>query len=167
VKSFLVHILKNQFMILIVPAVMLASCGISDAPRENKLDPKATNYNPGGTSDLATNEAPVAPTNVSATGADSEITISWTASAGATSYNIYWSATSGVTAANSAKIMVTTLAYTHTSRVNGTTYYDRVSAVNANGESALSSEISGTPVAMAIGTLIWGQGNWGAKNWGP
>src|ERR1039457_4385864 len=47
---------------------------------------------------------PTPPTGVSALPGNGQLTIAWTAVAGATSYNIYWSATSGVTTANGTKI---------------------------------------------------------------
>ena len=47
---------------------------------------------------------PAAPTGVTATAGDAEVTITWDAAAGATSYNIYWSTTAGVTTANGTEI---------------------------------------------------------------
>ncbi|MCL4557423.1 MAG: fibronectin type III domain-containing protein [Deltaproteobacteria bacterium] len=83
--------------------------------------------------------------------------INWNTVSGATSYNIYWSTTSGVTTANGTKISGVTNPYIHTGRVNGTTYYYIVTAVNSYGESVASNQvfaapsISGTPPAAPIG----------------
>ncbi len=49
--------------------------------------------------------APAAPTGVSALPGDGEVTISWNAAGGATSYNIYWSTAPGVSTANGTEIM--------------------------------------------------------------
>ena len=49
-------------------------------------------------------KAPSAPAGVSATPGDAQITISWTAVAGATSYNIYWSTLPNVTTTSGTKI---------------------------------------------------------------
>ena len=89
--------------------------------------------------------SPAAPTSVSAIAGNAQNTITWTASAGATSYNIYWSVTSGVTKANGTKIIGATNPYIHAGRTNGTAYYYVVTAVNAVGESPDSSQVSATP----------------------
>ena len=47
---------------------------------------------------------PAAPTGVIATGGTKQVTISWPAVTGATSYNLYWSATAGVTKTTGTKI---------------------------------------------------------------
>ena len=76
------------------------------------------------------------------------VTLQWTSSAGATSYNVKRSTTSGGPyAAIAAGVTETT--YTDTSGVTGTTYYYVVSAVNAAGESANSAQVSATPQAAS------------------
>jgi fibronectin type 3 domain-containing protein len=91
---------------------------------------------------------PPPPTGLTATAGNAQVTLSWTASAGATSHNIkratvtggpYLVIATGVTATN----------FTNTGVVNGTTYFFVVSASNANGESANSNEASATPAAGA------------------
>jgi fibronectin type 3 domain-containing protein len=86
---------------------------------------------------------PAPPTNLTATAGNAQVSLSWTGSAGATSYNVYRSTTSG-----SGYAMIATSAttnYTDTTVINGTTYYYVVTAVNANGESGYSNEASATP----------------------
>ncbi len=85
------------------------------------------------------------PTNVSVNTGNNQVTISWNVVTNATSYNIYWSITPGVTKANGMKISTVTSPYSNTGLINGTTYYYIVTAVNSYGESAESSEVSGTP----------------------
>ena len=88
-----------------------------------------------------------APTGVTATPGNGQVTIAWTAVADATSYNIYWSTTPGVTPANGTKITGATSPYVHPGLINGTTYYYVVTAVGGTGESAPSSEVSAIPSA--------------------
>jgi hypothetical protein len=97
-----------------------------------------------------------APTGVTATGGDTQVTIAWTAVPTATSYNIYWSTTAGVTPGNGTKITGATNPYTLTGLTNGTTYYFVVTAVSTassgTGESAPSSPASciAEPVPTAV-----------------
>ncbi|MEJ0099039.1 MAG: fibronectin type III domain-containing protein [Pseudomonadota bacterium] len=88
---------------------------------------------------------PAAPTGLVATAGDSQVSLSWTASSGATSYTVKRSTTSGGTYAT-----VTTTAstsYVDTGRTNGTIYYYVVSATNSAGEGANSTQASATPAA--------------------
>jgi hypothetical protein len=103
----------------------------------------------------ATPQIPVpgVPTGVTATPGNAQVSIAWNAVSGATSYNIYWATTPGVTTASAKLSGITTTTYLHTGRSNGTTYYYRVSAVNAAGGSALSGEVSATPQAFGAGIL--------------
>ncbi|MBF0634171.1 MAG: fibronectin type III domain-containing protein [Nitrospinae bacterium] len=111
--------------------------------------------------------APIAPTGVTAVGADAQVTVSWTASAGATSYNIYWSATPGVTTANT-KITGATSPYIHPALTNGTPYYYAVTAVNTAGESGLSVEVSATPQMNApTGITAVGANTQVTVSWSP
>ncbi len=97
----------------------------------------ATNSGSGGS-------APPAPTGLTPTVvSSSQINLSWNASTGATSYNVkratvnggpYTTIAPGVTATN----------YSDTGLSASTTYYYVVSAVNGNGESTNSSQVSAT-----------------------
>ena len=88
--------------------------------------------------------APPVPTGLAATGGNAQVSLTWTASTGATSYNIYRSTTSGGEG-TTAYATSTTVSYTDTAATNGTTYYYTVAAVNASGTSAQSTQASATP----------------------
>ncbi len=103
----------------------------------------------GGGSSSSTTTAPAAPTGVTATPGNDQVTIAWTSVTGATSYNIYWSTTTGVTTANGTKIASATNPYIQTQLTNGTPYYYVVTAVNSIGESAASTQVNATPSATA------------------
>src|SRR5207244_5153571 len=75
---------------------------------------------------------PAVPTNVTATAGNGQVTLSWSASSGATSYNVKRSTTSGGPYTTVAS--PTTTSYTDTGLTNGTTYYYVVTAVNTGGE---------------------------------
>jgi hypothetical protein len=92
---------------------------------------------------------PAAPTSVQASPGNGQASISWTAIAGATSYNIYYATATGVTKTNGTRIPNATSPAVVTSLTNGTTYYFVVTAVNANGESVESAEVSARPATVA------------------
>ena len=92
---------------------------------------------------------PQAPTGVIASPGNGEVTITWPAVADATSYNIYWSTTTGVTTANGAEITGATNPYIQTGLTYGTPYYYVVTAVNGNGESTASPQVTATPAVMS------------------
>jgi fibronectin type 3 domain-containing protein len=91
-----------------------------------------------------------APTGVTATPGNGQVTISWTVVTTVTSYNIYWSTSSGVTTSNGTKITGVTSPYTQTGLTNGTTYYYVVTAVTGTTESVASNEVSASPSATAL-----------------
>jgi fibronectin type 3 domain-containing protein len=86
---------------------------------------------------------PAAPTNLAAAIGDSSVSLTWTASSGATSYYVKRSTTSGGPYTRIATPASTS--YTDTSLTNGTTYYYVVSATNSVGESPNSGQVSAAP----------------------
>ncbi|HVM61346.1 MAG TPA: alginate lyase family protein [Verrucomicrobiae bacterium] len=84
---------------------------------------------------------PSAPTGLTATASNSQVSLKWNASSGATGYNAKRSTVAGGPYTTIASNVVAT-AYTDTTVVDGTTYYYVVSAVNAGGESANSGAAS-------------------------
>ena len=119
----------------------------------------------GSSSGGGKGSVPSAPTGVTATGGDAQVTISWSAVSGASSYNIYWSTNSGVTTANGTRITAAPNPYVQTGLTNGTPCYYLVTAVNSVGESAPSGVVSATPVHLTEQSLVWDQGKWDEKNW--
>jgi fibronectin type 3 domain-containing protein len=96
------------------------------------------------TTQSATPAVPAAPGNVTATGGTAQVTITWAAVNGATSYNIYWSTTTGVTTATGTKITGATSPSVQRLLAANTTYFYIVTAVNGAGESLPSSQASAT-----------------------
>jgi hypothetical protein len=112
-----------------------------------------------------------APTEVSATALSNQVTVSWQAVEGASSYNIYWSNTGGLTPATGTKISVPFQSsnYTQKGLANGTNYYYIVTAINSSGESMASSQANAGPspssapyIAAKVFTLAGG----GVPPWG-
>jgi fibronectin type 3 domain-containing protein len=105
----------------------------------------------GQVSATPTANPPPAPTGISAMAGDGAVAILWSAVAGATSYNIYYSTTTGVTKTTGTKVpgVITSSPKIVSPLNNGTTYYFVVTAVNANGESTESSQVSAAPAALA------------------
>lgn len=91
--------------------------------------------------------APAAPTDLTATPGNAQVSLSWSGSAGGASYNVYRGTTSGGESSTAITTGLTGTTYTDTAVVNGTTYYYKVAAVNASGTSPLSTEASAKPVA--------------------
>ncbi len=92
----------------------------------------------GGTTTI-----PATPTGLAATAGNAQVSLSWNASAGATSYAVKRSTTTGgpysqISAPSDAS-------FTDSSVTNGTKYFYVVSAANSAGSSGNSSEVSATP----------------------
>ena len=83
-----------------------------------------------------------APDNLTASGANNTITLTWNSVSGATSYTLYWDNVSGIDSSDTAITSITNDNYTHSNMDNGSTYYYKVAAVNSSGTGTLSSVAS-------------------------
>jgi cellulose 1,4-beta-cellobiosidase len=92
--------------------------------------------------------SPTPPTNLTATPGNAVVTLTWTASAGATGYNVKRATTSG--GPYSQLAAPSSSGYTDSSVINGVTYYYVVSTLAAAGESADSAQVSATPNAPNV-----------------
>ena len=96
-------------------------------------------------------------------GATSQIVLAWNTAPTATSYNVYRGTTAGGEDPTAIKTGLTSPGYTDSSVNNGTTYYYKVTALNAAGESPKSNEAHATtPTANVsfVKTDAATQGNW-------
>ena len=89
---------------------------------------------------------PPAPTGLAGTAGNAQVSLTWNAVSGATGYNVKRSTTSGGPYAN-VGANVTTNSFVNTGLTNGTPYYYVVTALNASGESPISTQVSATPAA--------------------
>jgi len=97
---------------------------------------------------------PSAPTSLTAAAGNGQVTLTWTASAGATTYNVYGGVTAGVESALPIAYGLTSASYTATGLINGTPYYYTVAAVNVGGTSTLSNEATATPQSGVSGPAL-------------
>ncbi|MBM3580457.1 MAG: hypothetical protein FJX37_00635 [Alphaproteobacteria bacterium] len=117
----------------------------SDSSTANPRTDTGVTGNVSVTANFIAAPPPAAPTNVVATPGNAQVILTWNVSANATSYNVKRSTVSGGSYTTIAS--PTSANYTNTGLTNGTTYYYVVSAVNAGGESANSSQVYATPSA--------------------
>jgi hypothetical protein len=99
---------------------------------------------------------PGAPTGLNAVAGDGQVSLSWTApsfdgGSPVTSYLVYRGTSPGTETFLTGS---TTTSFVDPSAVNGTTYYYKVSALNANGEGAKSNEANATPIAAVAPTPL-------------
>jgi fibronectin type 3 domain-containing protein len=90
---------------------------------------------------------PPTPSALSAAAGNAQVSLTWSASTGATTYRIKRATTTG--GPYTPVSNPTTAAFTDVGLTNGTTYFYVVSAVNSAGESANSSEVSAKPSTPA------------------
>jgi fibronectin type 3 domain-containing protein len=117
--------------------------------------------NAGGTS-AASAEAsgtvvPAVPTGLTAMPGNGSVSLTWSAAAGAQSYNVYEGTSAGAEGAMPVETGLTSASFSVTGLTNGKAYYFTVAAVDAGGASASSAEAHATPVAPS--------GGGGAMDW--
>jgi hypothetical protein len=99
-------------------------------------------------------QQPPAPASLTATAGNAVVTLNWSASAGADTYNVYRSTTAGGPYNSPLASGLTSTTYNDLSVTNGTTYFYVVRAVNTAGESANSPEASATPNGCAGVSIV-------------
>ncbi len=95
---------------------------------------------------------PTPPVGLAASPADAKVTLTWTASPGATGYYIYQSTTNG----GPYKLIgtnVSSLTLTNSGLTNGLRYYYNVTATNAFGVSDVSTQVNALPTSLAVPQL--------------
>ena len=95
-----------------------------------------------------------APDNLSASGVNNTITLTWNSVSGATSYTLYWDNASGIDSSDNVIDNITNVNYTHSS-LSDATYYYKVAAVNSSGTGTLSSVASALLSASIQGSLTY------------
>ncbi|MEA3177592.1 MAG: large repetitive protein [Gammaproteobacteria bacterium] len=87
---------------------------------------------------------PGTPTGLAATAGTGQISLTWSTTTGAATYNVYRSTVSNGEGMTAVATGLTSPAFTDSGLSNGTTYFYKVSAVNSSGTSAQSAEVSAT-----------------------
>lgn len=105
----------------------------------------SANSSPASAMPTAPQTVPAVPTGLTATAGNTQVSLSWATSAGATSYSVKRGISSGGPYTQIGTPSGTS--YSDSGLTNGTTYYYVVSAVNSVGESANSNQASAMPTA--------------------
>ncbi|CAK0772210.1 hypothetical protein CCP3SC5AM1_780003 [Gammaproteobacteria bacterium] len=98
---------------------------------------------------------PEKPTLIAAVAGNAKVTLKWSAAAGATSYQIYQGTIAdGENLTTSVKSGIKGTSVTITGLTNGMKYFFKMNAVNSRVTSALSNEISATPIFPLAAPVI-------------
>jgi hypothetical protein len=93
-------------------------------------------------------QVPAAPTGLAASAGPSNVNLSWNPVSGATSYDIYRATSPGHEGSMPIATGVTGGSFADSNVTGGTIYYYEVTALNAAGQSPMSSEVSATPLQV-------------------
>jgi len=120
----------------------------------NAAGESATSHEASATPSVAPPSRPGAPTGLTATRGNAQVSLSWTAPASnggppVTGYNVYYGTSPG--GESGTPVQATGTSATVTGLTNDTTYYFVVTAVNTAGQSPDSDEASAKPTAGQSG----------------
>jgi fibronectin type 3 domain-containing protein len=124
------YIVGLVFICMAIISLMLTGCGGNSGSAPASATPSAP-----------ATVIPPPPTGIVATGGPTQVTISWDAAPGATSYNIYWFKSPGGATPVWTRIANATSPYVQTGLDAGAIYNYVVTAVNSAGESSPSSQV--------------------------
>ncbi|MBY0505410.1 MAG: DUF1800 family protein [Bryobacteraceae bacterium] len=96
----------------------------------------------------------VPPTNLTATAGAGQISLSWAAATGATSYSIFRGTATNAQATTPIATNITVLTFNNTGLTNGTAYFYKVVGVNAGGSGPASAEVSATPLGAPAAPVL-------------
>jgi predicted phage tail protein len=102
-------------------------------------------------SEVSATVLPAQPVGAAASAGNGSVTFSWSAAAGAVSYQVFEVATPGAEAATPVQSGVTATSVTVTGLTNGEPYYFYVEAVDPGGASLPSAQVAATPQAPGGG----------------
>ena len=101
-------------------------------------------------SGCGSSQAPATPTGLAVT-STGPITLSWSGSSGASSYNVFRGTASGsITTKTLLAARVSGTSYTDTPALAGPTYYYQVTALNDSGQSSPSTEVSASLTSFTL-----------------
>ncbi len=128
-------------------------------------------YNIAGYSDftgVSLETVPLAPTSLAAVGGPNQVSLSWTAPAGAVTFNLYRGTSANGEGATPVAVGVTGTSYTDAGLGAGTQFFYQVTAVDPGGESARSVEAAAVTTAPApTGLSAAASGQAVALSWNP
>jgi|GEM_PF-801393 len=138
---------------------MSAVAGWSGTIKQIRID--INQYSSSGSVDIdairmggSSVSAPGAPTGLSASGGNGQVSLSWNAVSGADSYTVKRGTSTG-TYGTTVVSNHTSTSYIDTGVSNGTTYYYVVTATNSGGTSGNSAEASATPTSGSSYAKEW------------
>jgi aryl-phospho-beta-D-glucosidase BglC (GH1 family) len=97
---------------------------------------------------------PAAPTGLAASAGDARVTLAWTASSGAATYQVYRATSAGMEGTLPLVKGLSGTSYADTAVANGIVYYYKVAAANRAGVSGLSAEAQAKPAATPTGNPV-------------
>jgi hypothetical protein len=155
-----------------LPAIAAIGTSIDGFKNGTTYDFVLTAVNAGGESPASAKvsatpvlavSAPDAPVGLSLTPVNGAVKVTWTTAVGISKYRLYWSvAGSSLGPGNSTPRELASTDATGTTidgLTNGTTYDFVLTAVNAGGESAVSTKVSATPLASVVDFVAVTQAN--------